>query len=526
MYPPACSFSSQRSAGSVVIEVRLDWKMKRDTILEIRKVSKSFSGVRVIIDIDFDLRQGEVHAIVGENGAGKSTLIKILSGAYERDGGDIVYKNNVYGHMTPRKAHDLGIFTIYQERNLVPHLSVGENILIGNEPGNRWGVIRWKNLYRQAADILHNLHLELNPQSIVSSLGSAAQQAVEIAKALYRKVQIVIMDEPTASLTRAEIDNLFRIIEHLKQEGVSVIYISHRLDEIFAIADRVTVLRDGVKVMGQEVSKIDKDMLVKAMVGEELSITHIARETKERVIYEAKNISRAGAFEDISIALHEGEIVGIAGMVGSGRTEVVRAMAGIDEIDEGRLLLNGEKIQGLPLENIISKGICFVPEDRDSIGLIASMTVAGNTTLASLKKISRGPFLNISYENELSKAFMKTLDIQAKSVRQEVRFLSGGNRQKVMVAKWLCRGIEVFIMDEPTQGVDVGAREEIHRIMKNLSDEGKAILMVSSDLDELLNMSHRIVVMREGKTAVVLNTLETTREEVLSFEIGRSIGTR
>ncbi len=497
--------------------------MGKERILEIRGVSKSFSGVQVLSDIDYDLRQGEVHAIVGENGAGKSTLIKILSGAYERDGGEIIYRATSYGHLNPRTAHDLGIFTIYQERNLVPHLSVGENILIGNEPGTGWGVVRWKTLYSQAAEILKNLNLDLNPQSIVSTLGSASQQAVEIAKALYRKVQVVIMDEPTASLTRAEIDNLFRLIEELKSRGVGVIYISHRLDEIFAIADRVTVLRDGMKVMESEVSRIDKDMLVKAMVGEELAITYVENQGIGEVLYEARNISRQGAFHDISIVLHQGEIVGMAGMVGSGRTEVVRAMSGIDEIDEGELYLNGEQIQGRPLEEIIARGICFVPEDRDAIGLISSMSVAGNTTLASLHRISRGPVLNLTFENELSTTFVKTLNIQAKTVRQEVRFLSGGNRQKVMVAKWLCRGIEVFIMDEPTQGVDVGAREEIHRIMQHLVNEGKAILMVSSDLDELINMSHRVVVMREGKIAAKLITTQTTREEVLSFAIGKSV---
>jgi ribose transport system ATP-binding protein len=495
--------------------------MSRETVLEVSGIVKSFAGVTVLKNIDFTLRTAEVHAIVGENGAGKSTLIKILSGAYQRDTGEIVVNGEAVGELSPRRAQDAGIVTIYQERNLVPHLSVGENILLGNEPRNQWGFIHWKRLHAQARDILQNLHLDLDPQAIVSTLSSAEQQAVEIAKALYKKVQIVIMDEPTASLTRSEIENLFNIIGQLKKRGVSIIYISHRLDEIFFIADRVTVLRDGLKVFEMQVSEIDKDMLVQAMVGEELSITHIEDRGRGELLYSVRNMSRAGEFEGISMDLHRGEIVGMAGMVGSGRTEVVQAMAGISRIESGALLFKGEEIRHLPLAAIIRKGICFIPENRDAVGLIASMSIAGNTTLASLPRISRGPFLNLALENELSHTFVKTLSIQAQSVRQEVRFLSGGNRQKVMVAKWLCRGIEVFIMDEPTQGVDVGAREEIHRIMKQLIDEGKAILMVSSDLDELMNMSHRIYIMREGRNVANFVTFETTREEVLSFAIGK-----
>ena len=497
--------------------------MNEQTILRIHGVSKSFSGVRVLSDVEFDLKPGEVHAIVGENGAGKSTLIKILSGAYEREGGEIIVGGKSYELLTPRIAQDAGIVTIYQERNLVPHLSVGENILIGNEPKGAFGTMKWKELYSRAGEILKNLNLKLDPQATVHSLGSAEQQAVEIAKALYKNAKIVIMDEPTASLTRAEIDNLFDLIEELKKEKVGVIYISHRLDEIFRIADRVTVLRDGFKVLEREIKAINKDVLVKAMVGEELTITHVEKVGITDELFEAQGVGREGAFWDIDIQLRQGEIIGISGMVGSGRTEVVRALAGIDRIDRGRILLKGQEIQGKALEEIIRLGICFVPEDRDAIGLISAMSVAGNTTLASLPKISRGPLLRLASERELSETFVKTLNIQAKNIHQEVRFLSGGNRQKVMVAKWLCKGIEVFIMDEPTQGVDVGAREEIHRIMKHLTDEGKAILMVSSDLDELMNMSHRIAVMRGGHIVKILATPETTREEVLSFAIGKSI---
>lgn len=495
-----------------------------DLLLKIRGVSKSFSGVEVLCDVNFELKKGEVHAIVGENGAGKSTLIKILSGAYQRDRGEIEIDGSPIEELTPRIAHELGIVAIYQERNLIPYLSVGENILIGNEPRNSLGIVQWKELFRRADEILKSLNLNVDSQAIVKNLGSAEQQAVEIAKALYKKAKIVIMDEPTASLTHTEIDNLFRIIERLKKGAVSVIYISHRLDEIFRIADRVMVLRDGRKVLEDQIGEIDKNALVKAMVGEELIVTQIGGRKEEEVVLEVKGLVRRGVFEDISLQVCRGEVVALAGMVGSGRSEVLKAVAGVEPADEGKVIFMGREINALSLEELISRGICYVPKERDLFGLISSMSVSGNITLASLQKISRGPLLNLLWEKELARTFVKTLSIQAKGVGQEVKYLSGGNRQKVMVAKWLCKGVEAFIMDEPTQGVDVGAREEIHRIMKHLLEEGKCILMVTSDLDELMNMSHRIVVMSKGRIAAELVSARTTREEVLSFAIGKSIG--
>jgi len=495
-----------------------------DLLLIIRGISKSFSGVEVLSDVDFELKKGEVFAIVGENGAGKSTLIKVLSGAYNRDRGKIEVERSLVEDLTPRIAHNLGIVTIYQERNLIPYLTVGENILLGNEPKSSLGIVQWKKLFQQAGEILKNLNLNVDPQAVVKNLSSAEQQAVEIAKALYKKAKIVIMDEPTASLTRTEIDNLFKIIEQLKKSEVSIIYISHRLDEIFRIADRVMVLRDGRKVLQAQVREIDKDTLVKAMVGEEFMITQIGRRKKKEVVLEVKGLTRTGVFEDINFQVCRGEILAIAGMVGSGRSEVVKVVAGVECADMGKVIFLGKEVQGLPLEELIIKGICYVPEERDLYGLISSLSVSGNITIASLPRISRGLFLNLSLEKELAKTYIKTLNIQTKGPGQEVKYLSGGNRQKVMLAKWLCKGIEVFIMDEPTQGVDVGAREEIHRIMKHLLEEGKCILMVTSDMDELMNMSHRILIMSKGRITAELITAHTTREEVLSFAIGKSMG--
>jgi ABC-type sugar transport system ATPase subunit len=491
-------------------------------LLEIRNVSKSFSGVEVLHGVDFDLTPGTVHALVGENGAGKSTLIKILSGVHRRDGGTICIDGQPVEAISPRTAHKLGIVTIYQERNLIPQLSVGENLLLGDAPEGALGLVKWNPLFDRAQQILDNLNLCLDARERVADLGPAEQQAVEIAKALYKKARIVVMDEPTASLSGAEIDNLFRLICQLRQERVSVIYISHRLDEIFEIADEVTVLRDGWKVLHSPISDITKEQLVRAMVGEEITMTRIASSPGTDVLLEADGISRGKVFRDVSLTLRRGTIVALAGMLGSGRTHVLRSLAGIEPITAGRILYKGEEIQGNGLAGFIERGICFMPSERDQSGLILSMSVAGNTTIANLDGVTRGPFMRLAEERAVAENYVQALDIQAKSVLQEVQYLSGGNRQKVMLSKWLYRGLDVFLLDEPTQGVDVGAREEIHQIMTRLLDEGKAILMVTSDLDELMNMSHFIAVMNQGRIVATLDAKVTTREEVLSYAIGNA----
>jgi len=492
------------------------------SLLEVRNVSKSFSGVEVLHGVDFDLDPGRVHALVGENGAGKSTLVKILSGVHRRDGGTISIDGQLVEAISPYTAHAQGIVTIYQERNLIPHLSVGENILLGDMPEGPLGFVRWSQLFDRAQQALDNLNLRLDAHERVADLGPAEQQAVEIAKALYKKARIVIMDEPTASLAGSEIDNLFRLICQLRQEQVAVIYISHRLDEIFEIADEVTVLRDGWKVLQSPIGDISKEQLVKAMVGEELTMTRIAGTPGPEVLLEADGISQGKAFQDVSLVLRSGMIVSLAGMLGSGRTNVLRSLAGIEPVTGGRIRHKGEEIQGKGLVDFIERGICFVPGERDQSGLILSMSVAGNTTIANLNGVTRGPLMRLGEERAVAETYVQALDIQAKSVLQEVQYLSGGNRQKVMLSKWLYRGLDVFLLDEPTQGVDVGAREEIHQIMKRLLDEGKAILMVTSDLDELMNMSHFIAVMNMGRIVAYLDANKTTRQEVLSYAIGNA----
>jgi ABC-type sugar transport system ATPase subunit len=495
---------------------------KNENKVEIRGLFKSFSGVYVLSNVEFDLKAGEVHALVGENGAGKSTFIKILSGAYTKDRGDICIEGKMIEHLNPHIAQDLGIVTIYQDRNLIPDLTVGENVLIANEPRGKTGIIQWKKLYRRAEEIFKILNLNLKARDKIADLGTAEQQMVEIAKALYKNAKVVIMDEPTASLTRVEINHLFALIKHLKQQNVSVIYISHRLDEIFSIADRVTVLRDGYKVGNWQIDEINRDELVKAMIGEEVSFTHVGSLKDKNVLLKVENLTRSGAFSNIDMTLHQGEIIGIAGMIGSGRTEVMRALAGIEKADSGRIIFEGDEFQNRAFTDYVKHGICLIPEDRDLVGLISSMSVASNISLASLRKISHGPFLRLSKEKEIAQNYIDVLNITTRGLHQEVRYLSGGNRQKVMLAKWLTIGMELFLMDEPTQGVDVGSREEIHRIMKELLIKRKAIIMISSDLDELMNMSHRILVMSKGQIVARLDTTQTTQEEVLSFAIGKS----
>jgi ABC-type sugar transport system ATPase subunit len=489
-------------------------------ILEIRGVSKSFSGIEVLHAVDFELAAASVHALVGENGAGKSTLIKILSGVHRRDAGEIRIDGNPVEILSPHLAQTLGIVTIYQERNLIPYLSVGENILLGELPVGFLTVVQWNRLFDRAAAILSNLNLNLNPRDLVANLTTGEQQAVEIAKALYKKARIVIMDEPTASLVESEIENLFGLIGRLQREGVSVIYISHRLDEVFQVADTVSVLRDGRKVLTCAITEISKDQLVKAMVGDEISFTRLAGRSGAETLLSVESLSRTGAFKEVSLALKRGMVIGFAGTIGSGRTQVLRSVAGIEPVDSGRIIFEGEDLAGTPLAEFIRRGICFVPGERDARGLILSMSVAGNTSLANLDAVTHGPFMDLARERRIAEEFVKALDIQARSVQQEVQYLSGGNRQKVMLSKWLCLGLEVFLLDEPTQGVDVGAREEIHRIMKRLLEEGKGILMVSSDLDELMNMSHVIAVMNKGRLVAHLDAEKTNRQEVLSYAIG------
>jgi ABC-type sugar transport system ATPase subunit len=492
-----------------------------EPILQVRNVSKRFSGVEVLHSVDLDLRPGRVHALVGENGAGKSTLIKILSGVHQPDGGTIIVAGRPVTDLSPHSAHSLGIVTIYQERNLIPYLSVGENILLGDIPTGRFGAVQWNRLFERAGQILKDLNLDLDARETVTNLSPAEQQAVEMAKALYKRARIVIMDEPTASLSATETENLFDLVRRLREQGVAVIYISHRLDEIFDLADEVTVLRDGYRVLHSGIADLDKNSLVKSMVGEELVATQICDPASTgEILLQAQGLAQAGKFADVSLQLCRGMIIGLAGAVGSGRTHVLHSLAGIEPVTGGKIILRETELRGRDLADFIKHGICFVPAERDAKGLILAMSIAGNTSLASLPQVTHGELMDLGRERTLAQKYTRELHIQAQSIQQEVQYLSGGNRQKVMLAKWLARGPDVYLLDEPTQGVDVGARSEIHQIMKTLLDQGKGIIMVTSDLDELMNMSHFIGVMNRGRLLAFLDARQTTREEVLSYAIG------
>ncbi len=497
-------------------------QVAQDYVLEMRGISKTYPGVRALEEVDLVVRRGEVHALVGENGAGKSTLIKILAGAETRDKGRIVIDGQVVTDLTPQKAMALGIGIIYQEFNLVPYLSVAENIFLGREPRGRIpGWIDFKRMYAEAESILHSLGAHFDVRTPVHQLSVAQQQMVEIAKASSRKVKVLAMDEPSATLTEHELQNLFALIRRLKQQGVAVIYISHRLEEIFEIADRVTVLRDGKKVGTRDVKEVTREELIRMMVGRELR-EMIPKEPAPLgpPILEVRGLSQRGVLNNISFSVRKGEVVGLAGLVGAGRTELARAIFGADPYDSGEILLEGKPVQIRSPREAIQQGIGLVPEDRKQVGLILSMVVRENITLAGLHQLLNLGFIRRRKEREVALRFIEDLMIRTPSLEQEVKNLSGGNQQKVVLAKWLFTQARVMIFDEPTRGIDVGSKAEIYHLMNRLAKQGVAILMISSELPEILGMSDRILVMHQGRIVGELSREEATQERIMHLATG------
>jgi ribose transport system ATP-binding protein len=491
-------------------------------LLEVRCLHKAFPGVQALDGVDFNLYPGEVHALVGENGAGKSTLIKILSGAYAPDDGSLVIHGQRFRAILPRQAQTLGIRTIYQERSLVPWMSVAENILIGDLPGQGF-LVNWKRVNQAARRILADLGLDLDPEAIVGELSVAKQQSVEIAKALYQRAQVVIMDEPTSAFGRPEVEHLFKTVQALRQQGVGIIYISHHLEEVFDIADRVTVLRDGRVVGSRRIAETTPQELMNMMVGRDLSGIRI-KETAELgdEVLRVEGLSRGSAVQGVSFQVRKGEIVGIAGMVGSGRTELARIVAGVDRPDAGRIIFQGQELQLKNPRQFIQHGIALVPEDRKTQGLVLCLDIVDNVNLASLAQ--KPPLVNTRQLTEVASRQAVSLDLRAATLAQEVQFLSGGNQQKVVLAKWLEAGAEMFIFDEPTRGVDVGAKLEIHRLIVDLAKQGKAILMVSSDMPEVLTVSDRILVMRKGRLVGEFSAAEATEHKIIQCALGEFNG--
>jgi ribose transport system ATP-binding protein len=495
-----------------------------DSIVEMRKISKAFPGVLALDEVDFNCTPGEVHAIVGENGAGKSTLMKVLAGVYRPDGGNVLLRGKEISLSSPKEAQTLGISIIYQEFNLIPELTVAENIFLGREPRRRLGFIDSSILRRRSRELLSDLGVEIDLQARVADLGVAQQQMIEIAKALSLNADIIMMDEPSAVVSGKELESLFRIIRSLKENGRAIVYISHRIDEIFQIADRATVLKDGKLVGTVRTEDIDKPTIVSMMVGRSLSETFPAREGGERrEVLSLEKVCREDLLKDISLKVYTGEILGVAGLVGAGRTELARAIFGADPIDRGTVVLNGKEIRRANPKSSITEGVGFVTENRAKDGLVHSLSVRKNLTLTILDRMRSWFFVREGKEKDYSNKCVEEFGIVAPSVEQEVQYLSGGNQQKVILAKWISIKPDLLILDEPTRGIDVGAKAEIYHLMRRLARQGTAIIMISSELPEIIGMSDRILVMHDGSVMGELSPLEATEERILMMATGQKM---
>lgn len=492
-------------------------------ILEVKNLSKRFPGVLALDKTQLKVRPGEVHALLGENGAGKSTLMKCILGMYKPDGGEIYFDGRRVTINNTSEALKIGISMIHQEINLVQHRTIAENIWIGREPG-RFGILNWKALYKKAEEMLERLELDLNPKTIVGKLSVAGMQMVEIARAISYDSRVIIMDEPTSALMDNEVNKLFKIIHDLKSKGIAIIYISHKMDEIFKIADRVTVFRDGQYVGEEDIGNVDEQKLVSMMIGREINqIFPKIQVPIGDVAFEVKNLSRKGVFQDISFQVRKGEILGVSGLMGAGRSEIMQAIFGIERIDEGAIYLDGERLRIHSPKDAIKKGIGMVTEDRKLLGLVTCRSVRENITYASLDELSNWIFTNVTNENNASGDMIRMLDIKTPSQRQRVGALSGGNQQKVIVANWLLTKPKVLILDEPTRGIDVGAKSEIHKLMCKFAQDGMAIIMISSEMPEILGMSDRIIVMHEGRMKAEFNREDATQEKILASAMGVNI---
>ena len=490
--------------------------------LEMRNISKQYPGVRALDDVSLSVEVGEIHALLGENGAGKSTMMKILAGAQSKDGGEILL-NGVPVHIdSPQKAMSLGISIIYQEFNLVPYLSAGENIYLGREPRAAIpGFVDFKKLYADAQEVLDKLGVKIDARAPVNTLSVAGQQMVEIAKATSKKSKIIVMDEPSATLTDHELRALFRLMLQLKSEGVSIVYISHRLEEIVEVCDRATIMRDGHHVATRDVKDLTREEIIKLMVGRELkdAIPKVAAEQGE-IALEVKHLTRKGVLHDISFTVRKGEVLGIAGLVGAGRTETARVIFGADPMDSGSIEIFGQPVRIKSPQDAIKHGIGLVTEDRKQQGLVLGMVVRENTTLANLDFLSSLGFIKRGEERNVAEKYKTDLAIKTPTIEQTVHNLSGGNQQKVVLAKWLFTGSKILIFDEPTRGIDVGAKAEIYKLMNELAKNGVAIIMISSELPEVLGMSDRIIVMHEGRLTGELSRADATQEKIMHLATG------
>jgi rhamnose transport system ATP-binding protein len=492
-------------------------------LLSARHITKSYAGVRALSDVSFDLESGEVHALIGENGAGKSTLIKVMTGAVPADSGTLSVRGQTVAAMNPATSRALGIAAIYQQPALFPHLTVAENIAFSLEPRASWRRIDWSRRRREARDLLERVGGGIDADRLVDRLSMPEQQLVEIAKAIGSSARVLIMDEPTASLSGPEVDRLFEVVVRLKSDNVGIIYISHRLEEILSIADRVTVLRDGTTVGTHAREGLQRSTLINLMIGRELSAIFPKRAVAVgEVALELRHVTcRAAGVHDVSLDVRSGEIVGLAGLVGSGRTELAQTVFGLTPADSGDVLVRGRPVVVRSPGGAIEAGIGYLPEDRKQHGVVPEMAVDQNVSLASLGGVARTGLIDRARERSQAQRYVDQLRIKTASVGADVESLSGGNQQKVALARWLAIAPTVLILDEPTQGVDVGSKSEIHALMQQLAEQGLAVLMISSELPEILGMSDRVAVMRGGTIAGVLSRDEATQERVLAMALGQ-----
>lgn len=499
-----------------------------DGVLQASGLTKSFGGPPVVRGVSLELRPAEVHAIVGENGAGKSTVLKLLAGIHRPDAGDVLVDGIETDISDPTAALSLGIALIFQEPTLFPDLSVAENIFMGRHPLRKpWSVVHWQAMRDRAAQLLQSIGSDIDPSRPVADLSVAEQQLVEIANALSRDARFVLMDEPTASLTPNEVERLFSVIRDLKARGASVVFVNHRLEEVFAISDRITILRDGVKVGSWAASELHRDDVVRKMVGRELGAVP-PRRSKEpgEVVLDVQGLTAAGSFHDVSFHVRSGEIVALAGLVGAGRTEVARAVFGIDDYEGGAVTLDGRPLKFSTPRQALESGLAYLPEDRQHQGLVLPMAVSHNISLTVLQQLSQAGWLKREAERRLADEQVRRLQVRTTGVSALVENLSGGNQQKVLVSKFLVTRPRVLILDEPSRGVDVGAKAEIHRLIGELADQGMAVLMISSDLPEVLTLADRIVVMRDGRTAGELSREEATEESIMRLAVGAEVPAR
>ncbi|MCK6264595.1 sugar ABC transporter ATP-binding protein [Vibrio sp. ZSDE26] len=491
-------------------------------ILTMSGISKAFTGVQALKDVNFQLRAGEVHALMGENGAGKSTLMKVLIGVHKADEGHITYQGNSIEYSSVLDAQKAGISMIFQELNLIPHLSVAENIFFAREP-LKHGLVDYKTMRHEASKLLDMFDIDVKPTDIVNTLSVAKQQMVEIAKSLSFDVEILIMDEPTSALTDKEIDALFVLVEKLKSRGVAIVYISHRMDELKRICDHITIFRDGQYVSNHRFNEISMDDIIAKMVGRTLD-NHFPEKkaaVTDEMILSAMNVTRFGVFKPLNFDLRKGEILAITGLVGAKRTELARALFGADRLSDGELFVHGEKKTIKTPSDAIKAGVAYLSEDRKLNGVAVKMSIRENTTMASMDKVSsRLGIISTKSETEAAKQYIDKMAIKTPTVEQIVGNLSGGNQQKVVIGKWLFRDAKVMIFDEPTRGIDVGAKYAIYELLDELACQGVGVIMISSELPEVLGMSDRVIVMKEGEMTAMLNTADTSQEEIMQYATG------